>query len=141
MSKITLTINLGNGHEITFSSNLGPDATPFEIVNTLDAYIIPSAVRALGLRTTEEEAALNAEAVDRANAIVEAATGADKGDPAETGPGAPGDVLGAEGGDPYRPADLGEIDPETATADEVELIASADGETRIKPRPGPTANK
>lgn len=106
MSKIKVVIDLDNGHSIAFKSDLGTEATPFEIVGALDEFIFPSVVRALGLRTSEDEAALNAEAVDRANGILAAA--------AENAT-----ANATESGTPYSPADLGLIDPETATEDEL----------------------
>lgn len=194
MSKINLTINLGNGHEIAFNSDLGDEATPFEIVQTLDSFTMPSVVRALGLRTAEDDAALNAEAVDRANRILETARAAEaeateaptpeelKSNPrsreyVEDVPGeldgipveylrsldesqlseaakdkikaadeeiliareraeekAYGERLAREdAADAAAVAPLNEEELPTA----VELLASADGETRIKPKPGP----
>lgn len=75
MSKIHVEIEIENGSSIRFDADLnkvlGRRAEPHEIIGGLERIILPGITRALGLRTEEDEAAINAEAVERANAMLE----------------------------------------------------------------------
>lgn len=116
MSKIHVEIEIENGSSIRFDADLnkvlGRRAEPHEIIGGLERIILPGITRALGLRTEEDEAAINAEAVERANAMLETMLAAQA---EEAAAGAPGDA-DTEKGDPYTAAGLG-IDGSTIASD------------------------